>query len=191
MKEILVIGAGGIGSYLAEFLNKANLYQQLEADITFYDDDFVEPKNLSYQNYDTTHLGNPKVESIEERYMFRGVEKRIKDAKDLERYDLVILAVDNMKARQLVYEHAKDWIDLRSKGRIVTLFKKSKKNTAKYMAQFSKTKKGEESTSCQNKFELESGLVQYGNLIVASIGLQLIVNHLRGEETIDQFIHQF
>ena len=45
-RKILVIGAGGIGSYLISFLNNLDLY-----DIQVNDDDKVETKNLTYQNF--------------------------------------------------------------------------------------------------------------------------------------------
>ena len=43
MKKIMVIGAGGIGSFLIPLLNRVNEYK-----INVWDDDIVEKKNLSY-----------------------------------------------------------------------------------------------------------------------------------------------
>ena len=45
-KKILIIGAGGIGSFLVQFLNKLNIYE-----LTVFDSDKVEEKNLLYQNF--------------------------------------------------------------------------------------------------------------------------------------------
>lgn len=185
--DILIIGAGGIGSHLAEFLNKACIYGQLNDDIVFMDDDIVERKNLSYQNFGTEDLSKKKVRVIEKRYMFRGLDQRATKPEHFTEYDLVVLAVDNNEARKLVYEHAKDWIDLRSKGKVVSVFTKSDKDMKEFL--------GGEGTdipqSCQNKFELDKNVVQYGNLISASIGVQAIVNRTRGVSIPKQFIQGF
>ena len=55
-RKILVIGAGGIGSFLIQFLDKVGLY-----DITVADPDVVEEKNLTYQNFKKGHIGQNKV----------------------------------------------------------------------------------------------------------------------------------
>ena len=45
-RKVLVIGAGGIGSFLIPLLDKVELYN-----ITVADPDKVERKNLPYQNF--------------------------------------------------------------------------------------------------------------------------------------------
>ena len=45
-RSVMVIGAGGIGSYLVSFLNRVGIY-----DITVYDDDNVERNNETTQNF--------------------------------------------------------------------------------------------------------------------------------------------
>ena len=57
MRKVLVIGAGGIGSFLIKFLNKVKLY-----DITVADPDKVEEKNIPYQNFGNGHIGHNKAE---------------------------------------------------------------------------------------------------------------------------------
>ena len=52
MRKILIIGAGGIGSFLIQFLNKVELY-----DITVADPDVVETKNIPYQNFNQGDVG--------------------------------------------------------------------------------------------------------------------------------------
>ena len=51
MRKVLVIGAGGIGSFLIKFLNKVKLY-----DITVADPDKVEEKNIPYQTFGNGHI---------------------------------------------------------------------------------------------------------------------------------------
>ena len=45
-RKILIIGVGGIGSYLAPLLNQTGVYN-----ITIADPDSLEKKNYMYQNY--------------------------------------------------------------------------------------------------------------------------------------------
>ena len=56
-RKLLIIGAGGIGSYLASFLERISERRQALYDITIYDDDKVEEKNLSYQNFNVEDVG--------------------------------------------------------------------------------------------------------------------------------------
>ena len=58
-RSVMVIGAGGIGSYLVSFLNRVGIY-----DITVYDDDNVERKNETTQNFCEGAVGEKKVDSI-------------------------------------------------------------------------------------------------------------------------------
>ena len=62
-RKIMIIGTGGIGSYLIPLLNKTGLY-----DITIYDPDVVESKNISYQNFEDAHVGMLKVDAMDARY---------------------------------------------------------------------------------------------------------------------------
>ena len=47
MRKIMIIGAGGIGSFLIPLLNKTGLYK-----MTVFDPDIVEKKNVPYQNFE-------------------------------------------------------------------------------------------------------------------------------------------
>ena len=55
MRKVLVIGAGGIGSFLIPILDKVGLYR-----ISVADPDVVEVKNLPYQNFKKGHVGQNK-----------------------------------------------------------------------------------------------------------------------------------
>ena len=59
----MIIGTGGIGAYLIPLLNKTGLYN-----MTIYDPDVVEEKNLTYQNFEESHVGELKVNAMDERY---------------------------------------------------------------------------------------------------------------------------
>ena len=69
-RNIMVIGAGGIGSYLVQFLKRMNQAQRTNVpethlyNITVFDGDTVDTKNLGYQAYDELDVGEKKVECI-------------------------------------------------------------------------------------------------------------------------------
>ena len=98
MRRILIIGAGGIGSFLIPILNRLGVY-----DITAFDEDRVEVKNLSYQNFTTDDLDYPKVESFDTMTWndgkFQSQAYNILVDKQLKGYDLVICSRVNGEAR--------------------------------------------------------------------------------------------
>ena len=122
-RKIMIIGAGGIGSYLVSFLDRLGLYE-----ITVYDDDDIEQKNLTYQNYNVEDIGLKKVfalshetNSIKPEPYFVLVKHQLED------YDLVVCCADNLAVRRLLYregygtECRNKWLDLRSQGRNAAL----------------------------------------------------------------------
>jgi len=122
-RKIMIIGAGGIGSYLVPFLDRIGLY-----DITVYDEDDIETKNLTYQNYEEDEVGMKKVIALGK---FQSVSSScpfmVLVAGQLEHYDLVICCADNLAVRRLLYreghgaECRNKWLDLRSQGRNAAL----------------------------------------------------------------------
>ena len=119
MRRVMIIGAGGIGSHLISFLDRIGIY-----DITVFDDDKVEQKNLTYQNFSEAHIGMNKAE------VFANVKSepyQVLVEKQLTGYDLVVCCVDNLAARRLLYrqgygDDAKlKWLDLRAQGRNAAL----------------------------------------------------------------------
>ena len=126
----MIIGAGGIGSYLIHNLNRINQRCRTEKpgvhlyDITVFDDDKVEKSNLGNQMYDENHVGELKVDmwpSVNAEPYQVLVEKQLKG------YDLVICCADNLAVRRLLYrqgygDSAKiKWLDLRAQGRNAAL----------------------------------------------------------------------
>lgn len=113
-RKILVIGAGGIGSYLISFLDKLDLYE-----IQVNDDDKVETKNLTYQNFAPVDVGLYKVGCMKAR--FNSVKFSspypILTPNQLEGFDLVVCCVDNLGTRRMLYNSNVKWLDLRSQGR--------------------------------------------------------------------------
>ena len=122
-RKIMIIGAGGIGSYLASFLDRIGLYT-----ITIYDEDDIEEKNLPYQNYDSLNVGDKKVNAL--MYHHRNIDGEpymVLVKEQLENYDLIICCADNLAVRRLLYREGygpdcgNKWLDLRSQGRNAAL----------------------------------------------------------------------
>ena len=61
--KILIIGVGGIGSYLVGLLAKIDRFN-----ITVADPDIVEEKNLSYQNFGEEDVGKNKALVMKEYF---------------------------------------------------------------------------------------------------------------------------
>ena len=105
MKKILIIGAGGIGSYLIPLLQRTGLYE-----ITAYDPDKVEKKNLTYQNFKDGDESEHKVSVMKRRFKIQTTQPfPILTASQLEGYDLVVCCADNLDVRRLLYRDGKQW----------------------------------------------------------------------------------
>lgn len=196
--KILIVGCGGIGSYLCKEIRNLINHKQFgfsTIDITLADDDTVDTKNLKYQNFEEIDITDYKAEILGDRYDFNYIiEKIIKDS-TLDEYDVIIAAVDNKSFREMLFKWAeknpeKYWIDLRSEGRSIAYFTKHKKNTLEKMLNTLKDTP-EEGTSCQLAYELEKGMIQQGNKIIATIGSQLLLNYMRKDGNSFQYIGRF
>jgi tRNA A37 threonylcarbamoyladenosine dehydratase len=109
-RKILVIGVGGIGSYLVPLLHKSWCY-----DIHIADNDSVEVKNLLYQNYKQRDVGHLKITGIKKLLQSTNHDfdiglgesnmsrYQVLTSKQLEGYDLVICCADNLAVRKLLY----------------------------------------------------------------------------------------
>lgn len=192
---IKVIGAGGIGSYLIRELYTLHKTSQLmdasgkPVVIEAYDPDEIEQKNLLYQNYTTSDLYDNKGKRIADKYPgVIGFDTKVQDFKKIikNKDDMVISCVDNKETRLAMFEQLESlpniWIDLRSHGRTIACYVKSKKNTFDNMKKTlpDKVEKGED--SCQLSSDLAAGIVQMGNRIIATIGAQMVLNVLRKED---------
>jgi molybdopterin/thiamine biosynthesis adenylyltransferase len=196
--RIAIVGAGGIGSYLCKEMHNFHKHDQFGAcnvEITVWDNDTVDMKNLKYQNFQEFDLGDNKAEVIGMRYDFDYEIERLEEEAAFNNYNVIIAAVDNSKFRRLLYNWAEKnaetyWIDLRSEGRAVAFFTQHRSNTLEKMLD-TLADTPEEGTSCQLAFELEKGIIQQGNKIIAAIGSQLFINYLRQEKNSSKFIARF
>ena len=113
-RKVLVIGAGGIGSFLIPLLDKVEMY-----DISVADPDVVEKKNLPYQNFNADDVGENKAKVMYNKHKSIGNSKSfpILTEKQMQGFDLVICCVDNLGVRKTLYNTSVKWLDLRAQGR--------------------------------------------------------------------------
>jgi molybdopterin/thiamine biosynthesis adenylyltransferase len=104
--SVSVVGAGGIGSPTVMGLARLGIPY-----IAVYDDDVVEPHNVTAQNYEIDQVGQNKVEAIAEqanRVCVSDIKPYVRSINEKSRFttDVVISAVDSMESRKKIYEAA-------------------------------------------------------------------------------------
>lgn len=179
MRKVLVIGAGGIGSFLIPLLNKVEMY-----DITVADPDKVETKNLTYQNFTEEDVGmNKAVVMGQYQSVESSIQFPILTEKQMRGYDLVICCVDNIGLRRTMY-NCKDlkWLDLRAQGRNAAM--------VSYTADpkmYDTLLAGEErSFSCQgDSWDGSNKGVHFMQVAIAGMGAQWIQRWFNNEEVCD------
>ena len=184
--KIGIIGCGGIGSYfitsLSDIIKKdiAGFTKINPMAIDLYDYDLVEEKNLAYQNYSFEDLDRNKAEVLSDRTGYKAIAKKIEKAEQLAEYDLIILAIDNNEARQIVYNSDKTFLDLRASGKTFMAYLTSKAlDIGKEYLNL--TEDTGEKGGCQREEDLEDRHIQFANRIIAEIGIQVLADYLRGE----------
>ena len=175
-RKVLIIRAGGIGSFLIPLLDKVGLY-----DITVADPDKVETKNLPYQNFQAKDVGQNKALVME--YNYESTNKASKfpilTEKQMQGYDLVICCVDNLSVRRTLYNSKVKWLDLRAQGRNCALvsFKADPKMYDTLLA----GKDG--SFSCQgDSWDGSNKGVHFMQVAIAGLGAQWTQRFFNGEE---------
>ena len=115
--EVLLVGAGGTGSRILEqllCLHRAILAKghPCGLHVTVVDMDTVSESNIGRQAFYPSDVGSFKSHTLVNRvnmamggeYMWRAATDCITEKSDLSRFDLVIGAVDNRKARQSIFK---------------------------------------------------------------------------------------
>jgi len=193
--NVMIAGAGGNNSWLVHNLDKLIKLNQIPETINFFiwDKDVVEIKNLLYQNFRKEDVTDNKATNLASRYIsFFDVPEFVTKEEQFDKYDVVISGVDNPKFRSMLFKYMekhpeKYWIDLRAEGRMVALYAKHKKNTLdKMLATLPKNE--DITTSCQLSYELEAGIIQYGNQIAAAIATQYFLNFIRDIPNPPEFV---
>ena len=176
MRKILIIGTGGIGSFLVQFLDKVGMY-----DITVADPDSVESKNLTYQNFSKGHVGQNKASVMMDSYESVNSFSKypILTEKQMQNYDLVICCVDNLGVRRTLYNTSLKWLDLRAQGRNAALV--SHKADPKM---YDMLLAGDDrSYSCQgDSWDGTNKNVHFMQVAIAGIGAQWIQRYFNDEQ---------
>jgi len=189
--KILIIGAGGIGSYLISTIDNLIDNDQFPKNWKFnvVDDDKVELKNIRYQNFEVSDIGSKKVDAMEERYLNLDYEDIRVSLNDLVSYDLIVICADNNIIRKQAYRNWKydnvPFIDARSNGRAVGLYSSE---TKEYLSTISDS---DESFSCQFPYQLEKNEIELGNRIIAEVLAQALLNYHRRKTLPVNFTHIF
>jgi len=202
MKKVLVVGAGGIGSRFLFEIVELIIAEQIpdEYIFTMVDNDSVEKKNIKYQKFTKDDIGKHKVEALKDRWkdhlqIFKAEVKKVENLQEYldKGYDYVICCVDNTKFRKHMFElwdkHKFKFIDMRSEGTAIAVFTSHERTTTESLMATVKTDK--EDMSCQRQFELDQGIIQQGNKIVATIGTQIFLHMIRGDQYFSKFVHNF
>ena len=113
--SICIVGLGAIGSRVAENLVSFGL-----TNIVFIDYDIVEDHNLANQIYIREHIGEYKTDALAmwchskvgDSSGYYTYTEEITEESEL-KYDIIISCVDTFKARQLLFDKAKEaWADV-------------------------------------------------------------------------------
>jgi len=181
--KIAIIGCGGIGSYFVRSLSEVikkdiagfNKINPLAIDL--FDYDLIEEKNLTYQNFDIEHLGLNKAKVLSDITGYRARADKIISLDQLSNYNFIILAVDNNKVRNIVYNSGIPFLDLRANGKTIMAYL-TQKDDQEYLEL---TQDDGSKGGCQREDDIEERHIQFGNKIIAEIGIQFLADYLRGE----------
>lgn len=171
-RNVLIIGAGGIGSFLIPLLDKTGLY-----DMTVYDPDIVEEKNLTYQNFSSVEVSMKKVEAMGKRYKLDAKPFPVLTANQIKGFDLVVCCADNLDIRRVMYNSDVKWLDLRAQGRNAAMI--SYQEDPKFYNAFTSGPDG--SFSCQgNDWDGKAEGVKFMQVVIAGYGAQWMQNYFIG-----------
>jgi len=191
-KSILIIGAGGIGGLLFDFICRSIAFSALpKIRLTIMDGDIVEQRNLPHQRFSHSDIGIHKVEALVHHIQDVGNLKKqgveintiasdFTQPSQLQPYDLVIIAVDREGPRKLVHANAEQWLDLRARGDGFVMW--SHHDEIQVLDNQPKLPAGK-SASCQLDEAIELGNIQFGFALAAAHGAQWVVQWLRGRNT--------
>jgi len=203
MKTLLIIGVGGVGSFITRTLSEYVITEQPpDLYIHIADGDVVDNNSLLYQDYKAAELFENKAKALSLRYPFiTPITEYIdinKHKQILASFNAIISAVDSSVFRKEFFNYVFNtddnlyWIDVRATSGTVEIYSKHKNNTLQKML---KTLPAIDKTngSCQAPYDLSRNFIQNGNRIAAEIVIQYILNWYRGNNYLnqDKFIHSF
>ena len=181
-RNMLLVGAGGIGTHMAELLVAGLRRVNLQGSITLMDADIVEASNLGHQRYAPADIGRAKVTCIAERLddetssrRVNAVVQNLRRESQFNDYDLVVVCVDRPEPRRLVHGLKVPWLDVRCSGDgWMALSSKSEPTLLATMTP------DHEPASCQVAGALEAGNLEFGFAVAAAFGAQWALQTWRG-----------
>lgn len=144
--KIIIIGAGSVGSLTAFALAKTGF-----KDITCIDDDIVEEANIPCQIYSIKDIGLPKVGALKQMLLdyanleINAVPKKVEEGFEFEvdSNTIVIVTIDNMEGRKLIYNALKDYpiryIDSRMGGLGYSIYSMDFSDTSGKLTRYEKS----------------------------------------------------
>ena len=193
IKKIAIAGAGGLGSYLVQYLydygTNRGQYPWVDWEVDLYDNDTVDQGNLLHQNYTMDDLGKRKAEILAEKFLvnpiyeFMAVDSKGKpDSSVFKNYDFVFSCVDNMMFRRSLYEYGWEtpdrlvWIDGRCSSRHIGVYNSfiSKAKLQRTLSDDTKHR------GCLRGVDKQNKVSHATPLIVAGIMTQAFLNYIRG-----------
>ena len=194
MRNIGIIGCGGINSWFCKNLKETIdiFYNNKDILVSVYDDDIVEEKNIlaNNQNFIPSDVMDNKVDAISKKYGFipNPIIITEENINVLSKHDDIIIGVDNHKTRRLLYkyclENKKYLLDMRAQGTQVAFYILDHSKTIDYYDKLMFNNKDimEKKGSCQLAIDIETGHIENGNKIIATIGCYgIYLKRLRGE----------
>lgn len=187
-RNMLVIGAGGIGSQVLELLTAGLRRVGLCGSVTVMDGDVVEAGNLGHQRYEHTDIGRFKAACLADRLDDEKSSLRVlADPHDLRGesqligYDLVLVCVDRPEPRRLVHALKIPWLDVRCSGDGWVVLPSTA--PAPLVARMTPD---HEPKSCQVEGALEAGNLEFGFAVAAAYGAQWALQSWRGATSLTQ-----
>jgi len=185
-RNLLLVGAGGIGTQLTELLVPALRRVNLQGSITLMDADIVEATNLGHQRYTEGDIGSAKVSTIAKRLddensslRVKAIVENLQSADQLNGYDLVMVCVDRPEPRRLVHALDVPWLDVRCSGDgWVVLSSASPPSLLERMTPDHPPK------SCQVDGALDAGNLEFGFAVAAAHAAQWALQTWRGQPTV-------
>ena len=183
-----LVGCGGIGTWLLsatiQALHSSPLPKRIGGVVfVLHDSDVVEERNLHHQAFSPSDVGSLKVRAIRRRLSpFLGPDLGIlahpadvRGPEDLSSDgDVVVVAVDSPVARRAVHRSGRVFLDLRVSGDSAVLL-----DSSTDPEQVRLMTPDHPPASCQAEGAIESGNIQFGHLLAASMGAQWLIQLIR------------
>lgn len=193
IKNVAIAGAGGIGGYVAQYLYdfgvNRNQYPFTDWSIKIFDNDTVDASNCLHQNYGPEDIGENKATLIASRYSLTP-ELRFMTVEDFKDFDVIFCCVDDIGFRKDLYEYGYKhpelyWIDGRCSSRNIGVFnsKVTKSKLDPMLVTTSTERRG-----CLNPADKAKKKSHITPVIVATIMIQIFLNHYRGEDATDSLL---